>query len=264
MCRNRLDWNLAEDRVLGQIAPFEDLTEVFTMQTLKTILCATDFSDLAANALHTALALAQSHGARLLLLYVKQEQEHIQGEFGLMPPEPEDTDAEILARLEELVPEDSPVQVERLVVHGMAARAIVQVAKEQHCDVIVMGTHGRKGLGRLFYGNVADSVTRSAPCPVLALRSSQTEAEPVEDQHDLVRLAAAANPALAHIWQQALEQEGIRCQVLGDYLDAGLGDIPGFSAEVWVEPADLARAEAILRQHQHHSEQAAELEENIP
>jgi len=72
---------------------------------------------------------------------------------------------------------------------------------------------------------------------------------PLKDQHDLVRLASAANPALAHIWQQALEQEGIRCQVLGDYLDAGLGDIPGLSAEVWVETADLVRAEAILRQH---------------
>ncbi len=83
-----------------------------------------------------------------------------------------------------------------------------------------------------------------------------------EAQHDVVRLAAAANPFQAHIWQQALEQEGIRCQVLGDYLDAGIGDIPGFSAEVWVETADLARAEAILRQHQNHSEEAAQPEEN--
>jgi hypothetical protein len=80
---------------------------------------------------------------------------------------------------------------------------------------------------------------------------------PAENQHDVVRLSSASNPALAHIWQQALEQEGIRCQVLGDYLDAGLGDIPGFSAEVWVETADLARAEAILRQHQDRSEKKA-------
>ena len=77
-----------------------------------------------------------------------------------------------------------------------------------------------------------------------------------EDSHDVVRLAAAANPFQAHIWQQALEQQGIRCQVLGDYLDAGLGDIPGISAEVWVETADLARAEAILCQHRDHSEEA--------
>src|ERR1700722_7926718 len=40
-----------------------------------------------------------------------------------------------------------------------------------------------------------------------------------EDPHDVVRLAAAATPFQAHIWQQALEQVGIRCQVLGDYLD---------------------------------------------
>jgi Putative prokaryotic signal transducing protein len=83
-----------------------------------------------------------------------------------------------------------------------------------------------------------------------------------EDQHDVVRLAAAANPFQAHIWQQALEEEGVRCQVLGDYLDAGIGDIQGFSAEVWVETADLARAEAILREHQGRSEAAAEPQEN--
>ena len=82
-----------------------------------------------------------------------------------------------------------------------------------------------------------------------------------EDQYDVVHLAAAANPYQAHIWQQALEQERIRCHVLGDYLDAGFGDIPGLSAEVWVEPADLARAEAILCQHRDHSEEAAQPDE---
>ena len=70
------------------------------------------------------------------------------------------------------------------------------------------------------------------------------------DQNDLVRLATAANPFQAHIWQQALRNEGIHCQVLGDYLDAGIGDIPGLTAEVWVEAADAVRAEEILRQHQ--------------
>jgi len=83
-----------------------------------------------------------------------------------------------------------------------------------------------------------------------------------EDPHDVVRLAAAANPFQAHIWQHALEQEGIRCQVLGDYLDAGIGDIPGFSAEVWVETADLSRAEAILREHQDRSGEVVRPDEN--
>lgn len=71
-----------------------------------------------------------------------------------------------------------------------------------------------------------------------------------EDHHDLLRLVTAANPFQAHILQQALEREGIRCQVLGDYLDAGFGDIPGMMAEVWVEAADVTRAEAILHRHE--------------
>ena len=75
-----------------------------------------------------------------------------------------------------------------------------------------------------------------------------------KDPHpDVVRLATAANPFQAHIWQQALEKEGIRCQVVGDYLDAGIGDIPGFSPEVWVEASDLSRAEMLLREHQERS-----------
>ena len=44
-------------------------------------------------------------------------------------------------------------------------------------------------------------------------------------QHELTRLATATTPIEAHIWQQALEEEGIRCQVVGDYLDAGIGNI---------------------------------------
>ena len=69
-----------------------------------------------------------------------------------------------------------------------------------------------------------------------------------EKLHEPVRLAAATNPVLAHIWQQALEDQGIQCQVLGDYLDAGIGDISGISAEVWVDSADQVRAETILQE----------------
>jgi hypothetical protein len=72
--------------------------------------------------------------------------------------------------------------------------------------------------------------------------------------NDIVRLATAANPIQAHIWEQALQEEGIRCKVVGDFLDAGLGDIPGLSAELWVHRDDLARAEEILRQGQEVSD----------
>jgi hypothetical protein len=87
------------------------------------------------------------------------------------------------------------------------------------------------------------------------------ESDKPDPARDLVRLAVAANPFQAHIWQQALQGEGIPCQVLGDYLDAGIGDIPGIGAEVWVETTDLERAEAILRQHQDRSGAAAPTDE---
>jgi nucleotide-binding universal stress UspA family protein len=148
------------------------------MQTLGTILLATDFSELATNAFHAAHALARDRGARLILLYVKQPQETVEGEFGMPPPEPEPSDEEILADLEALLPEGSPVQADAMVAHGMAAEEVVRVARETHCDLIVMGTHGRRWLSRLLHGSVGDQVTRSAPCPVLALRSAQTEADP--------------------------------------------------------------------------------------
>ena len=74
------------------------------------------------------------------------------------------------------------------------------------------------------------------------------------DPNDVVRLATAPNPAQAHIWEQALQEAGIRCKVVGDFLDAGLGDIPGVSPELWVHRDDLARAEEILRQGQQVSD----------
>jgi Putative prokaryotic signal transducing protein len=64
---------------------------------------------------------------------------------------------------------------------------------------------------------------------------------------DLVRLATASTPAEAHLMEQVLAAEGIRSHAVGDYLDAGIGDIPGFRAEVWVHRDDLAAAESALR-----------------
>jgi len=63
---------------------------------------------------------------------------------------------------------------------------------------------------------------------------------------DIVRLATAGNSFQAHAWEQALRQEGIQSKVVGDYLEAGIGDISGLLPEVWVHRDDLARAEKVL------------------
>jgi hypothetical protein len=72
---------------------------------------------------------------------------------------------------------------------------------------------------------------------------------------DIVCLAKARTPFEAHLWRQALEDEKIRCKVVGDYLDAGVGDVPGFRPEVWVHRHDFERAKAILDAHPHTTEQ---------
>jgi nucleotide-binding universal stress UspA family protein len=145
------------------------------MLALKTILHPNDFSPLSTQALHLAHALARDYKARLILLYVRQPQETIEGEFGLMPPEEEPSSDDVMARLEDLIPDGSPVQVDTAVAEGDRADAIVAAARQYHCDLIVMGTHGRHGLSRLLRGSITDNVVRHAPCPVITLRSSHTE-----------------------------------------------------------------------------------------
>jgi hypothetical protein len=70
------------------------------------------------------------------------------------------------------------------------------------------------------------------------------------DAHDIVRLTTATNPAQAHILAQALRDEGIHTKVVGDFLDASFGDLPGTRPEVWVHREDLAAAEEVLRRSQ--------------
>jgi hypothetical protein len=78
---------------------------------------------------------------------------------------------------------------------------------------------------------------------------------------DVVHLASAANPTEAHLWQQVLQAEGVRCQAVGDYLDAGIGDLPGLRAEVWVQRKDLERARAILASYRQTAAKGTEPDE---
>jgi hypothetical protein len=70
-----------------------------------------------------------------------------------------------------------------------------------------------------------------------------------QHDNDIVCLAKAFNTVQAHIWEQALRDQGIECRVVGDMLDAGLGNIPGLRAELWVHRDDLEKAKQILERH---------------
>jgi Universal stress protein family len=71
--------------------------------------------------------------------------------------------------------DDSRVRIQHLMVEGHPASAILGEAKQNQCDLIVIGTHGRTGLNRLLMGSVAEEVIRRAVCPVLTVHNDAVE-----------------------------------------------------------------------------------------
>lgn len=85
-------------------------------------------------------------------------------------------DAEAVAQLGDLRDElrrQGLTNVSIEVLEGAPGEAIVEAAERLACDLIVMSTHGRSGLGRALLGSVADHVTRHAPVPVFLVRPTE-------------------------------------------------------------------------------------------
>jgi nucleotide-binding universal stress UspA family protein len=142
------------------------------MLPIRTILHPTDFSPQAEYAYRLASALARDYGARMILMHVKMIPNAAYGEFAALPPEPVESTEHLKQQLMQLKPRDCAV--EYVLTEGVPAEEIVKVAKDKHCDLILMGTHGRSGLGRLLMGSVAELVVRRATCPVLTVKTPAT------------------------------------------------------------------------------------------
>lgn len=139
------------------------------MLTIRTILHPTDFSECSSYAFQVACSLARDHGARLVLVHVTSSVV-ITAPFVTIPPEPVDIREQLQKELAALQPSEPGIQIDRHVREGDPGREILSLAQEIHADLIVMGTHGRTGLGRLLVGSVAEQVLRKAVCPVLTVK----------------------------------------------------------------------------------------------
>lgn len=153
------------------IASWKDLT----MRKVKTILHPTDFSDSAMGAMELAQSLARDHGAKLVVLGVAVPEMSI-AEF---------RDQEMIAavvrlhqQVTDLISTITDVPVECDAVQGLPGQAILTVAIEIDADLIVLGTHGRRGVSRLLVGSVAEYVMRNAKCPVVVVKSSASTSVP--------------------------------------------------------------------------------------
>jgi nucleotide-binding universal stress UspA family protein len=146
--------------------------------SIQTILHPTDFSEHAAAALRTACSLARDAGARLLVLHVVPDGEAIlaaEMAVGHRPSGHFEEDIEgyrkEMRRLDHLEPPIPGVRFERLFREGHVAPTILRTAEETSCDLIVMGTRGKKGSERALMGSVTREVTHKAPCTVITARA---------------------------------------------------------------------------------------------
>jgi nucleotide-binding universal stress UspA family protein len=143
------------------------------MIQLKTIIVPTDFSDPSEEAVCYAGALAEKHGARVLLLHVLESDTlnavrtfDAGGELIEKLTADRESYLKRLAKLDAL----SGIEVEHRLLEGVPAYEIVEAARDRGADLIIMGTHGLTGAGRVFFGSVAERVVRMASMPVLTVR----------------------------------------------------------------------------------------------
>ena|SRR5438132_1031979 len=135
----------------------------------RVILHPTDFSECSNAALHIAADLARQNEATLLVLHVAETlgAENVTYGEAASHLEPESYRQRLEEDLRRSVPAPAGVSTKYLLAAGEPAQEISRVAREQSCDLIAMGTHGHRGLSRLFMGSITEHVIRLASCPVL-------------------------------------------------------------------------------------------------
>ena len=147
------------------------------MSQPRKILVATDLSPAGDVVVTYAINLATSLNANLHLLHVCEPMTDV-GSVVHELTAMDEVERDAIHQLDRLRTKisGSDIAVTRDVELGMPARVIVHAAARLQSDLIVMGSHGRRGLRRALLGSVAENVLRSAPCPVLVVRSGEEEA----------------------------------------------------------------------------------------
>jgi nucleotide-binding universal stress UspA family protein len=140
------------------------------MLRFRKILHPHDFSRHATYAFHVACSLARDHRAKVVILHVSPLPSPALMPYGGGAVVQEELD-HLKYQLDALQSPFADVEVERVVMTGYVAEGILRFAHREGCDLIVMGTHGRKGIGRLLMGSIAEQVSRQATCPVLTVKS---------------------------------------------------------------------------------------------
>ncbi len=144
------------------------------MADIKKILCAIDFSEYSPHVADYAKTIADCTGAAVMCVYVAPSLSQYVG-FHVPPSSIESFVGEIVSgadtTMNAFVAENfKDLNASGVVVTGYPAEEVLDMATNEKADLIVMGTHGRRGIDRILFGSVAEKVVKGADCPVLTVR----------------------------------------------------------------------------------------------
>ncbi|HYL59118.1 MAG TPA: universal stress protein [Candidatus Acidoferrales bacterium] len=143
----------------------------------KTILCPVDFDENSLAALDQAVAIARQLGASLILVHVLP----MALALGEVPPPAslyEDQEKDAQAKLADIAKQKlGGLKHRELVYTGDVIGSLLLAQAKHQPDLVVIATHGRRGIARMFLGSVAEAVVRKATCPVLTVRNEIPEAQ---------------------------------------------------------------------------------------
>lgn len=138
----------------------------------KRILCPVDLTQPSKESIAIASSLARDNNGEVIFVYVAIPE--LPPAAGLAIAEVNQSIEEEREALRRLRPTSPGTLHRHELLRGLPATSIVQYAKQHNIDLIVMPTHGRTGISRLLMGSVAEQVLRTAPCPVLTIKSALT------------------------------------------------------------------------------------------
>lgn len=145
----------------------------FSLLSVKNVLFATDFSPTSEAALPYAAAICRRFGSTLHTVHVLSDASLMMMTGGVdyvsMGTIYEDAESEAKERLDQLSERVEGIPHRNYVRHGQVWKSLAGVIRENEVDLVVVGTHGRTGLGKLLLGSVAEDILRHSPCPVLTV-----------------------------------------------------------------------------------------------
>ena len=230
--------------------------EAETRIALRNILFATDFSTAAEAALPFAIQIAQRYGAKVYGVHVNGFDGYTGGLPNTWAAMAEAAEKETKEDAERLDEQLKGIEHEVVISEGEIWEVMSNLIKQKEIDLVVLGTHGRTGLGKAILGSVAEQILRQAPCPVLTVGPHVTvepghaaEMQEILYATDLTTDFPAAAPyaislaqenqahlMMLHVIEYPRNWDLVQPKQVADSMMRKLRELVPQEAELWCEP----------------------------